>query len=54
MSWLMMTERVIGGSKIRYKTLRGYKSVEGMMNGLWLTQRAWGECGMDMGHLLAA
>ena len=33
------TERVIGRSKIRYKTIRGYKSIEGMMNGLWLTQR---------------
>ena len=26
------TERVIGRSKIRYKTVRGYKSVEGMLN----------------------
>ena len=31
-------ERQICGSKIRYETMRGYKSVEGMMNGLWLTQ----------------
>ena len=36
-----VTERVIGRSKIRYKTLRGRKSVEGMMNALWLTQRVW-------------
>ena len=49
-----VTERVIGRSKIRYKTIRGYESVEGTMNGLWLTQRVWGECGMDMGELLAA
>ena len=49
-----VTERVIGRSKIRYKTLRGYKSVEGMMNGLWLTQWIWGESDMDMGELLAA
>ncbi len=32
------TERGIGRSKIRYKTIRGYKSREGMMHGLWLTQ----------------
>ena len=49
-----ITERVIGMSKIRYKTLRGYKSVDGTMNGLWLTQRVWGECGMDMDEPLAA
>ena len=41
-------------SKIRYKTMRGYKSVEGMMSGLWLTQQVWGERGMDKGELLAA
>lgn len=35
------TEQVIGRSKIRYKTIRGYKSVEGMMNGLYLTQWVW-------------
>ena len=33
-----VTERVIGKSKIRYKTIRGYKSINGMMNGFWLTQ----------------
>lgn len=49
-----VTERVIGGSEIRYKTMRGYKSVAGMMNGLWLTRRVWGEAGMDKGDLLAA
>ena len=43
-----VTERAIGGSRIRYKTIRGYKSVERMMNGLWLAQRAWGESGMDI------
>ena len=31
-----VTERVIGKRKIRYNTMRDYKSVEGMMNGLWL------------------
>ena len=40
--------------EIRCKTLRGYKSVEGMMNGLWMARRVWGECGMDLGDLLAA
>lgn len=49
-----VTERVIGGSKIRYNTIRGYKSIEGMMNDLWLTQRVWGASGMDMSELLAA
>ena len=49
-----VTERMIGRSKIRYKTIRGYKSIEGMMNGLWLTQRVWGESGIDMGELLVA
>lgn len=33
-----VTERAIGRSKIRYKTLRGYKSMEGMLNGLSFTQ----------------
>ena len=47
-------ERVIGRSEIRCETMRGCKSVEGMMNGLWLTQRVWGECGVDMDELLAA
>lgn len=35
------TEQGIGRSKIRYKTLRGYKSVTGMLNGLQLTQWVW-------------
>ena len=49
-----VTERVIGKNKIRYKTIKGYESVEGMMNGLWLTQRVWGESSMDMDEMLAA
>ena len=49
-----VTERVMGRSKIRSKTTRGYKSIDGMMNGLWLTQWIWGEPGLDMGELLAA
>ena len=35
------TERVIGMSKIRYKTVRGYKSIDGMLNGMGLTQWVW-------------
>ena len=49
------TERTIGRSKIRYKTVRGYKSMEGMMNGLGLTQWVWsGREGLDLGELVAA
>ena len=49
------TERTIGRSKIRYKTVRGYKSEEGMMNGLRLTQWVWsGRDGLDLGELVAA
>ena len=47
-------ERVIDRSKIRYKTIRGYKSVDGMMNGLWLTQRVWERSCMDVGKPLDA
>ena len=49
------TERAIGRSKIRYKTVRGYKSIDGMMNGLGLTQWAWsGEEELDIGELIVA
>ena len=49
------TERAIGRSKIRYKTVRGYKSIGGMMNGLGLTQWVWsGKEGLNLGELLAA
>ena len=49
------TERAIGRSKIRYKTIRGYKSMKGIMNGLGLTQWVWsGEEGLDLGELMAA
>ena len=35
--------------------MRGYKSEEGMMNGLGLTQWVWsGEEGLDLGELMAA
>ena len=46
--------QVIGKSKIRHKTMRNYKVMEGMVNGLWLTQWIWGESRMDLGELLAA
>ncbi len=43
------------GSKIRYKTVRGYKSIEGMVTGLGLTQWVWsGEEGLGIGELLVA
>lgn len=35
------TEQGIGRSKVRYKTLRGYKSIAGMLNGVHLTQWVW-------------
>jgi hypothetical protein len=42
------SERSIGRSKVRYKTMRGYKSVEGMSNGIALTQ--WLYSGEDKVH----
>lgn len=49
------TEQGIGRSKIRYKTMRGFKSEAGMMNGLYLTQWVWqpGEV-RDLSLLMAA
>jgi hypothetical protein len=44
------TERAIGKSKVRYKSMRGYKSPEGMTNGIALTQ--WLYSGEDE-HALA-
>jgi hypothetical protein len=38
-------ERGIGKSKVRYKSMRGYKSAEGMINGITLTQ--WLYNGVD-------
>ena len=49
------SERAIGRSKVRYKTMRGYKSDEGMSNGIALTQ--WlhsGEDEHDLGQEMAA
>ena len=34
-------ERAISGSKIRRKTVRGYKSEDGTLNGFGLRRRAW-------------
>ena len=49
------TERVIGRSKVRYKTVRGYKSDDGMLNGLWPTQWVWsGDDGLSLSELVAA
>jgi transposase-like protein len=36
------SERGIGRSKVRYKTMKGYKSPEGMTNGIALTQWLYG------------
>ena len=48
-------ERAIGGSKIRYKTVRGYKSEDWMPNGFGLRRWAWsGLDGLDMSDLVAA
>ena len=50
-----MTERVIGRSKIRCKTARGYKSEDGMLNGFGLMQWAWsGRDGLELSELTAA
>jgi transposase-like protein len=49
------TERGIGKSKVRYKTMRGYKSVEGMRNGIALTQWLYsGEDEHDLAKEMAA
>jgi hypothetical protein len=49
------TERGIGKSKVRYKTMRGYKSPEGMINGIALTQRLYnGEDEHDLAQEMAA
>jgi hypothetical protein len=46
------SERTIGRSKVRYKTMRGYKSSEGMSNGIELTQ--WLYSGAPTHDLAAA
>jgi transposase-like protein len=49
------TERGIGRSKVRYKTMRGYKSVSGMTNGIALTQWLYsGEEEHDLAREMAA
>jgi hypothetical protein len=45
------SERSIGKSKVRYRTMRGYKSIEGTKNGAVLTQ--WLYSGEDEHDLLA-
>ncbi len=44
-------ERAIARSKVRYKTMRGYQSMDGMKNGVVLTQ--WLYSGEDDEHDLA-
>lgn len=49
------SERAIGKSKVRYKTMRGYKSEEGMSNGVVLTQWLYsGEDEHDLAEVMAA
>lgn len=49
------SERAIGRSKVRYKSMRGYKSDEGMSNGIALTQWLYsGEDEHDLGKEMAA
>lgn len=46
------TERAIGKSKVRYKTMRGYKGLDGLCNGIALTQ--WLYTGAGTHDLAAA
>lgn len=49
------SERGLGKSKVRYRTMRGYKSVEGMTNGIALTQWLYnGEEEHDLSKEMAA
>lgn len=49
------TERAIGKSKLRYRTMRGYKSLDGLQNGIALTQWLYsGAAQHDLGAVLAA
>lgn len=49
------SERSIGRSKVRYKTMRGHKSTEGMSNGIALTQWLYdGEDEHDLAKEMAA
>jgi transposase-like protein len=50
-----VTERAIGKSKVRYKTMRGYTSLGGLANGLALTQWLYsGAAVHDLGAVLTA
>lgn len=49
------SEQAIGRSKVRYETMRGYKSDEGMSNGIALTQWLYGgEDEHDLAEKMAA
>ena len=49
------SERTIGKSKLRYKTMRGYKSLQGMGNGIRLTQWLYsGDESHDLAEAMAA
>ena len=50
-----VTERAIGRSKVRCKTVRGYKSEDGMLNGFGLRRWAWsGRDGLELSEMVAA
>lgn len=49
------SERSIAKSKVRYKSMRGYKSMEGMNNGIALTQWLYsGQEAHDLAEEMAA
>jgi hypothetical protein len=48
------SERAIGKSKVRYRTMRGYKSLDGLQNGIALTQALYaGTPTLDLAQALA-
>ena len=48
-------ERAIGRSKIRRKTVRGYKSEDWMLNWFGQRRRAWsGRDGLELSELVAS
>jgi transposase-like protein len=48
------SERAIGKSKVRYRTMRGYKSLEGLQNGIALTQALYASTPtLDLAQALA-
>jgi hypothetical protein len=49
------SERAIGKSKVRYRTMRGYKSLDGLQNGIALTQALYrGAAVLDLAAAMTA